>query len=128
MRGSARSSANFTWPLTLAKASGLVSGLPTTENSATCASRRRQLDRLEDLQVPGTAAENPREGILDRLARRPRLAVEQGLGGQQHGGRAIAALRGPELGKRDLEGIDRKSTRLNSSHRCISYAVFCLKK
>src|SRR5437762_8436111 len=22
---------------------------------------------------------------------------------------------------------DRKSTRLNSSHRCISYAVFCLK-
>src|SRR5437879_10010180 len=24
--------------------------------------------------------------------------------------------------------IDRKSTRLNSSHRCLSYAVFCLKK
>src|SRR5437764_12330337 len=23
---------------------------------------------------------------------------------------------------------DRKSTRLNSSHRCMSYAVFCLKK
>src|SRR5437762_9878723 len=33
---------------------------------------------------------------------------------------------------RDLGGTrfspDRKSTRLNSSHRCISYAVFCLKK
>src|SRR5437762_5424659 len=27
-----------------------------------------------------------------------------------------------------LAGGDRKSTRLNSSHRCISYAVFCLKK
>src|SRR5437879_4488399 len=27
-----------------------------------------------------------------------------------------------------LELEDRKSTRLNSSHRCISYAVFCLKK
>src|SRR5437764_8924831 len=26
------------------------------------------------------------------------------------------------------ERLDRKSTRLNSSHRCISYAVFCLKK
>src|SRR5437879_13721354 len=26
------------------------------------------------------------------------------------------------------ETLDRKSTRLNSSHRCISYAVFCLKK
>src|SRR5437879_6883496 len=24
--------------------------------------------------------------------------------------------------------LDRKSTRLNSSHRCISYAVFCLTK
>src|SRR2546430_9742670 len=26
------------------------------------------------------------------------------------------------------EGLDRKSTRLNSSHSQISYAVFCLKK
>src|SRR5437762_9889903 len=28
----------------------------------------------------------------------------------------------------DTTARDRKSTRLNSSHRCISYAVFCLKK
>src|SRR2546429_9944078 len=28
----------------------------------------------------------------------------------------------------DEAGIDRKSTRLNSSHGYISYAVFCLKK
>src|SRR5437879_6820713 len=27
-----------------------------------------------------------------------------------------------------VDQTDRKSTRLNSSHRCISYAVFCLKK
>src|SRR5690348_18007670 len=27
-----------------------------------------------------------------------------------------------------IEGLDRKSTRLNSSHPSISYAVFCLKK
>src|SRR3712207_8110680 len=26
------------------------------------------------------------------------------------------------------QGVDRKSTRLNSSHANISYAVFCLKK
>ena len=26
------------------------------------------------------------------------------------------------------QGLDRKSTRLNSSHGYISYAVFCLKK
>src|SRR2546422_5551262 len=28
----------------------------------------------------------------------------------------------------DAHGLDRKSTRLNSSHGYISYAVFCLKK
>src|SRR5258708_39640906 len=28
----------------------------------------------------------------------------------------------------DVDGGDRKSTRLNSSHQIISYAVFCLKK
>ena len=27
-----------------------------------------------------------------------------------------------------VEELDRKSTRLNSSHKPISYAVFCLKK
>src|SRR5258708_15640467 len=30
--------------------------------------------------------------------------------------------------KEDGTNIDRKSTRLNSSHQIISYAVFCLKK
>src|SRR5437762_11396973 len=47
----------------------------------------------------------------------------------------IQALEGlvPVRGKRPAEvGLDlrrdRKSTRLNSSHRCTSYAVFCLKK
>src|SRR2546430_3927518 len=29
---------------------------------------------------------------------------------------------------RDIYEVDRKSTRLNSSHSQISYAVFCLKK
>src|SRR5256885_8226116 len=32
------------------------------------------------------------------------------------------------LQHRDRYGRDRKSTRLNSSHLVISYAVFCLKK
>src|SRR3712207_8425683 len=43
------------------------------------------------------------------------------------GGLLIAATHQPL----DLEGakaLDRKSTRLNSSHANISYAVFCLKK
>src|SRR2546430_7263253 len=33
-----------------------------------------------------------------------------------------------ELGIREITDRDRKSTRLNSSHSQISYAVFCLKK
>src|SRR5256885_6274225 len=33
-----------------------------------------------------------------------------------------------ERESRTPRGIDRKSTRLNSSHLVISYAVFCLKK
>src|SRR5688500_19474878 len=33
-----------------------------------------------------------------------------------------------EEDQHDAQGGDRKSTRLNSSHLVISYAVFCLKK
>src|SRR2546428_7752262 len=36
--------------------------------------------------------------------------------------------RGSEKAARDFAILDRKSTRLNSSHDQISYAVFCLKK
>src|SRR4051812_50008165 len=35
---------------------------------------------------------------------------------------------GAMLGVRESRHLDRKSTRLNSSHMSISYAVFCLKK
>src|SRR5205809_7127946 len=35
---------------------------------------------------------------------------------------------GSSLPQNPLDVIDRKSTRLNSSHGYISYAVFCLKK
>src|SRR5690606_41722193 len=41
----------------------------------------------------------------------------------------VEDLEGPDDGHHhDKEGGDRKSTRLNSSHVKISYAVFCLKK
>src|SRR3712207_6886691 len=36
--------------------------------------------------------------------------------------------REPADDRRRVAGLDRKSTRLNSSHANISYAVFCLKK
>src|SRR5437763_10092479 len=49
--------------------------------------------------------------------------------------RLLQTLREAGLDARPVDEVgievplqDRKSTRLNSSHRCISYAVFCLKK
>src|SRR5207244_8600727 len=36
--------------------------------------------------------------------------------------------RKPDRDRLNLRQLDRKSTRLNSSHQIISYAVFCLKK
>src|SRR5438067_13875869 len=40
----------------------------------------------------------------------------------------VAALCQADAHRRDRDAPDRKSTRLNSSHVSISYAVFCLKK
>src|SRR3712207_6951802 len=48
-------------------------------------------------------------------------ALQLGLGDHALGEQALGAV---ELAAR----VDRKSTRLNSSHANISYAVFCLKK
>src|SRR3712207_7357067 len=46
-----------------------------------------------------------------------------GVGGRPSVGASVAKVRGPVD-----PSVDRKSTRLNSSHANISYAVFCLKK
>src|SRR6266849_7165551 len=105
IRGSARSSANLVCPLTLAKASGFVSDLPTTASSSATAllSRCRQFHGLEDLQVAGAAAEHAGERLLDRVACWLRVTIEQCQGGEQHGRRAVAALRGAQLGKGYLQ-------------------------
>src|SRR5258708_18753680 len=41
---------------------------------------------------------------------------------------SISMMRKLGMAAQRLALIDRKSTRLNSSHQIISYAVFCLKK
>src|SRR5438105_7114985 len=61
-----------------------------------------------------------------RRARAERHAVSGGYEGGRHLQRAQHA-RGRAL-SRNGHPRDRKSTRLNSSHEWISYAVFCLKK
>src|SRR2546430_4990237 len=58
-----------------------------------------------------------RESLLPRASGRANARDER-----IRAGRASA----PDLGRRAY--ADRKSTRLNSSHSQISYAVFCLKK
>src|SRR3712207_6927681 len=66
-----------------------------------------------------------RSGGAERAARAPAVqaaahAVRAALG--------AAARRAAAVRLRGGRGLDRKSTRLNSSHANISYAVFCLKK
>src|SRR5688572_31825277 len=66
----------------------------------------------------------------DRVcARRSTGGHEQGLRSDRRGLRGLPdeVCRGMPVGG-DGETRDRKSTRLNSSHSQISYAVFCLKK
>src|SRR5258708_14061059 len=47
---------------------------------------------------------------------------------RRHGPRHLARSARIDLRPRGERAADRKSTRLNSSHQIISYAVFCLKK
>src|SRR2546428_13553827 len=56
---------------------------------------------------------------------RPAHAV---LGAHHHGGVLPALHLDRRRRREEREERDRKSTRLNSSHDQISYAVFCLKK
>src|SRR3712207_8311973 len=51
-----------------------------------------------------------------------------GPGQELHRRRRPRAGRAPVVGEDLGDAEDRKSTRLNSSHANISYAVFCLKK
>src|SRR5256885_7170220 len=78
-------------------------------------------------------------GLARPRARRPRWRAVARRRSLAAPGRHVAAaapawrhwLHGLRPGLRDLAAArsgDRKSTRLNSSHLVISYAVFCLKK
>src|SRR3712207_8887601 len=74
----------------------------------------------------GVVAAQHGDGVTDLL--RTRRAAH---GDREHLRRHLrrqAEVAGDELGGDDPRVEDRKSTRLNSSHANISYAVFCLKK
>src|SRR3712207_6920392 len=62
----------------------------------------------------------------------PFIEAEKQPGDADHakGKIVMATVKGDvhDIGKNIVGVVDRKSTRLNSSHANISYAVFCLKK
>src|SRR5688500_19740130 len=63
--------------------------------------------------------------------RHPRIASENEAVGRlniKRSARGIEVPDRPTFYSNRCSRIDRKSTRLNSSHLVISYAVFCLKK
>src|SRR2546427_13122446 len=93
-----------------------------------CGTRRRRMDRYEDLERsldPHRAEEL--EAAVAEVAGRLRLRGIAVTGAEDSDDLAnlLAAVERFELA---VEAQDRKSTRLNSSHSQISYAVFCLKK
>src|SRR3712207_7807961 len=81
-------------------------------------------------QTINTAARDGPAWELCRPIEGGDAAIEVGQGLFEHpavsGGGGAFEIRGG-AGAGEAEG-DRKSTRLNSSHANISYAVFCLKK
>src|SRR3712207_8063146 len=80
----------------------------------------RSARRDDDVDRLGREPERDRRRRRDQRQRRRRTLLE--LVGQREPGRGgVDEDRRPVL-------EDRKSTRLNSSHANISYAVFCLKK
>src|SRR5690606_19036423 len=77
----------------------------------------------------GRVAGNDRdlETLKKKLSSRARDSVAQQIG-RATPAQKVAEASGQAPRGIEQKGLDRKSTRLNSSHVKISYAVFCLKK
>src|SRR2546426_7614835 len=66
--------------------------------------------------------------VFSRVRNSLRDADAVGESGRPHRVHRFREVSAYVHGVSDRAGLDRKSTRLNSSHLVISYAVFCLKK
>src|SRR2546427_3167135 len=69
-----------------------------------------------------------RPSVRDSEQGPPRSDAVVPLPRSERGGRREAPQGEPQTSSLQQNPSDRKSTRLNSSHSQISYAVFCLKK
>src|SRR5207249_12088009 len=56
-----------------------------------------------------------------------RVGFRRGANGALDAFQSVQWVGLTRVARKDAIGVDRKSTRLNSSHVSISYAVFCLK-
>src|SRR2546422_7879044 len=74
-----------------------------------------------------TRPENVARFLSASAARARHIVASMALRSPRRGADAPGALLA-RRGERGSDEQDRKSTRLNSSHGYISYAVFCLKK
>src|SRR5438034_2122713 len=83
--------------------------------------RQRRDDRVDVPQEIAGGEAGDREDLLEGVAAQNAEPVITDTA------RVVASALGPAIYEPAL-GRDRKSTRLNSSHTVISYAVFCLKK
>src|SRR3712207_9349321 len=77
---------------------------------------------------PYTTLFRSRLARLRQILGHGRVAAGGGGVGDGLGGRSLGRVLGQAKAGRRRTAQDRKSTRLNSSHANISYAVFCLKK
>src|SRR3712207_8782655 len=66
--------------------------------------------------------------IMDRIAKEGKKYLEKSGESSKKGSSEKSSSKTSGKKKGGGSGADRKSTRLNSSHANISYAVFCLKK
>src|SRR5207253_9964462 len=83
--------------------------------------------RSSDLQLRvRAAAVQPRERLRQVARSRAQEPLPQPAAAERRRPGEDLAQDGPQA--EHVAGRDRKSTRLNSSHVAISYAVFCLKK
>src|SRR5256885_10863647 len=84
----------------------------------------RSLSAQQLSEIAEPVPDGPSTRELIKIAREMKLIVMAGLIEREPDGKLYKSYVtvGPE------GFIDRKSTRLNSSHLVISYAVFCLKK
>src|SRR5690625_5385419 len=83
-----------------------------------------QMDVLEKAKSVMTLDERRAKLSLKRISGGDTIYLQQ----QDHSLEAIAARDSMLIDAAKSGPPDRKSTRLNSSHVAISYAVFCLKK